>query len=272
MLDGLASPSGKDVAVQRRTKIAQSFPLALVAIMALAAVNCSGGDILVAVATLTPIAVSTAHAPLATSTSTPTSVIVAVERTPSPVRQSASAIWQGTITSNTSRTYLSNGSEVMACSTDWVTDLTFVVDPTGGVSGHAEGALMPPRQCNVTKNLVPNLTAYKFAVSGQKTQSGFDLGLQMLSFSPGPPAGESGGYILLIAKGPCPGVPHTFQVPMTSAKTAEATLNYSDATLGCGGSKDDIFKSDNLVKLNFFAECSQRPTDLNDPQIDKLCQ
>ncbi len=255
----------------KRVKVARPFLFAL-ALLVLSALACRSGDLLTASAKPTPTVLPSAHIPTLVSNPTQTSVVLAVEQTPSAVPKPVSVIWRGTISSNTSRAYMSNGSQVNLCTTDWLTNLTFVVDATGKVAGHAEGKLTSPRQCTPKNNLVPNLDAYQLALSGQATPGGLELGLRITSFSPGLPAGEFGGYVLLLSKGPCPGVPHTFQVPMTSATTAQATLNYSDATMGCGGSKDDVFKSDNLVKLTFLAPCSRLPSNLNDPEIAQLCQ
>ena len=202
-------------------------------------------------------------------TSTPTKVIFGTELTPGTSK--GVAIWQGTITSDTSRAYFSDGAQVNFCATQWTTDLTFVVNSAGNMSGHAEATLAAPRQCT-NNNIVGNVSSYTFDISGQKTTSGFNIGFKITSVSPGPPDGEFGGYVLLMQEGPCLATPHDIQVPLTDDKTAEATLNYPGAKFGCGGSKDDILKSNNLVKLNYLAECSNIPASLNDPVIDRLCQ
>lgn len=202
-------------------------------------------------------------------TPTPTKVIFGTELTPGASK--GGAIWQGTITSDTSRAYFSNGAQVNFCTTQWTTDLTFVVNSAGNVSGHAEATLAAPRQCT-NNNIVGNVTSYTFDISGQKTTSSFNIGFKITSVSPGPPDGEFGGYVLLMQEGPCLATPHDIQVALTDDKTAEANLNYPDAKFDCGGSKDDILKSDNLVKLNYLADCNNRPASLNDPVIDNLCQ
>jgi len=206
-----------------------------------------------------------------TLTPTPTPVIFAQEQSATPPGKGG-AIWNGTVTSSTSRQYMSNGKLVNSCKTDWVTDLTMVVDSSGHMTGDAEGRLITPRTCTAATNLVPNLTGFTLKVDGTKKDLGFEIQLTYVSKTPGSPAGEFGGYTLLFVHAPCDSKPRNLPIPLTSSTTAEANISYSEVMTGCGGSKDDIMASTNLFKFAYSFDCKNRPSDLNDPEIIKLCQ
>jgi len=206
-----------------------------------------------------------------TFTPTPTPIIFAQEHTVTP-QVKGGAIWRGIVTSNTSRQFKSNGQLVNSCETDWVTDITMVVDSSDHVTGDAEGSLMSPRTCTAATNLVPNLTGYTLRVDGAKTDKGFNIQLTNVSKTPGSPAGEFGGYSLLFSHASCNGLPRDLQIPLNNMTTAEATLTFTEVMAGCGGSKDDIMSSTNLLKFSYSFDCKDRPSDLNDPEINKLCQ
>jgi hypothetical protein len=206
-----------------------------------------------------------------TPTPTPTPVIFAQELSATPPVNDG-AIWIGKVTSNTARQYMSQGKVLNTCTTDWVTDVTMLVDSSGHVTGDARGSLMTPRHCTLVTNLEPNLTGYTLKVGGVKTDKEFNIQFTLVSSTPAPPAGEFGGYSLLFAHASCDFSPRMIPVTLTSPTTAGASPLYSEVMTGCGGSKDDIMSSENSIEFSHSFDCKNKPSDLNDPEINKLCQ
>lgn len=180
-------------------------------------------------------------------------------------------VWTGTITSQTSRQFFSNGSIVNTCNTDWVTDLDFAVDPVGDVLGTGQATLSPARTCSPKNNLVANTQSMVITVEGKKGTSAFDLLLGASTFEPAA-SGDFGGYSLLFNDGTCPSQRRRLSIPFSDPTTAEAQLNLSATMTGCGGSSGDVMSNQSLAKLLYRFKCSQVPADLNDPAIEQLCQ
>lgn len=218
--------------------------------------------------TATPTVSALIAAP-ATLTPTPTRVIGATERTPSPEAKSSKAIWGGVIASNGSRQYKSNGKIVNTCNTSWSTASTFSIDSAGRVVGYGTGNLAS-MQCSPLARS-GNTTSKKIKVDGTKDTANLNLHLSVESFSP-QISGEFGGYNLMFNTMTCPSSPRMLTVPLTSPTSAKGSLKFDGIMTGCGGSKDDTVSSDNVIELQFFAECDSRPPDLQNPEVDSLCQ
>lgn len=180
-------------------------------------------------------------------------------------------IWSGTITSQTSRQFMSNGSLVNTCMTNWVTDLDFAVDSAGSVAGTGQASLSAPRTCSLHSDLAANTQGATIPVEGRKDSAAFQINLALTAAKPFP-SGDFGGYILLFNNGTCPAKRQTIMVPLTGPSAAEAQLNLTGVLTGCGGSKDDIMSNQSLVKLQFRFKCSDVPADMNDPTLKQLCQ
>jgi hypothetical protein len=210
--------------------------------------------------------------PKPTPTPTPTRQIGAIEiGTPELTGNKKDfAIWTGTITSQTSRQYKSNGAVVNSCTTDWITDLDFAIDSSGNLNGTGKAKLSPARNCTPLNNLVENTSAMMISIRGRKDSSTIYLQLGIISHQP-TSSGDFGGYILLNSSGTCPSVAQTIQAPLTSPSTAEAQLNLSATMTGCGGSKDDVMSNQSLIKLQYRFRCSELPADINDPLLEQLC-
>lgn len=208
-----------------------------------------------------------------TATPTPTGQIGAVEIGTPELKGDKKdfAIWTGTITSQTSRQYMSNSKLVNTCETDWITDLDFAIDPTGELIGSGQATISPARTCTPVNNLMANISAMTLSVQGHKDSTSLFLNLGITDRQPAS-SGDFGGYILLNNSGTCPSFPSTIQVPLKSPTTAETNLNLSATMTGCGGSGEDKMSNQSLVKLQYKFKCSEVPVDLNDPVIQKLCQ
>jgi hypothetical protein len=211
--------------------------------------------------------------PLTGATVTPTGQIGAVEiGTPGLKGNKKNfQIWTGTITSRTSRQYMSNGAVVNTCNTNWLTDLEFAVDATGEVAGTGQAMLAEPRDCSPRADLVANAAEMAISIQGWKDSSGFHLNLTGSESKPSPSA-DFGGYVLLLHDGVCPPKSRTIAVPLMVASSAEAQINLSGVLTGCGGSKDDTMNNRSLVKLEFRFKCSDIPADQGDTALEKLCQ
>lgn len=211
--------------------------------------------------------------PTGSATATPTGQIGAVEVSTPGLQGSKRdlQVWTGTITSQTTRQFFSNGSLVNTCNTDWVTDLDFAVDPVGDVLGSGSATLSPARTCSPRNNLVTNTQAMQITVTGKKGASAFDLLLGASAFEPAA-SGDFGGYFLLFNDGTCPAQRRSLSIPFSDPKAAEAQLDLTATMTGCGGSENDVMSNQSLVKLRYRFKCSEVPADLNDPTITSLCQ
>jgi hypothetical protein len=165
---------------------------------------------------------------------------------------------------------MSKGAEVNSCTTDWITDLDFVMDSAGTLTGTGKATLSPARTCMPLNDMAENTSEMTISIAGYKVDSTFNLQLGATSFQP-PSSGDFGGYLLLIASGTCPSNKHMIQVPLTSATTAEAQLNLNATMTGCAGSGDDVMSNRSLVKLQFIFKCSELPANNNDPALEQLC-
>jgi hypothetical protein len=180
-------------------------------------------------------------------------------------------VWTGTITSQTSRQYMSNGSVVNTCKTDWITDLDFAVDTAGNLAGQGQVSLANPRECSPNNNLVPNTSGMTVSLYGDKGSAAININLKFSGFQPSPSA-DFGGYMLLASDGTCPGNSRTIKVPLTGNGSAEAQLDLGAVMSGCGGSSSDVMSNQSLVKLTYRFRCSELPADENDPILKELCQ
>lgn len=209
----------------------------------------------------------------AKATPTPTGQIGAVEAATPGLKGNRGdyQLWSGTITSETSRQFKSNGSVVNSCTTNWLTDLDLAVDFVGDVYGLGQSTLSAPRSCTRSSNLVANTSEVSISINGRKDSSAFFLDLAQTAFKP-MPSGDFGGYILLSIDGTCPGQRKSIQVKSTSSTTAEAQLDLTATMTGCGGSKDDIMTNQSLVKLQYLFKCSQLPADTANSTQMQLCQ
>ncbi len=233
----------------------KSFPISLIAgcVIAIATFAC---------ATLLPAA-----------TATPTGQIGAIE-TGTPGLNGDKKdyqVWTGTITSQTSRQYMSNGSVVNNCITDWLTDLYLSVDSTGNVAGTGRAALSAPRTCSPQSNLVANTSEMTIRLTGRKDSSAFYLNFSPTVIIPSASA-DFGGYMLLVSDGTCPGNKPDIQIPSTGSSAAAAQLDLSGVMTGCGGSKDDLMTNKSAVTLQFRFRCSDLPSDTTDPALRQLCE
>ncbi len=210
--------------------------------------------------------------PRQTPTPTPTRQIGAIEIGTPELKGNKKdfAIWTGTITSQTSRQFMSNGAEVNSCTTDWITDLDFIIDSAGTLAGTGKATLSPARTCAPLNNLVENTSEMTISIQGYKDNSTMNLQLGVASLQP-PSSGDFGGYSLLMTTGTCPADKHVIQVPLTRATSADAQLNLNATMTGCGGSKDDVMSNQSLVKLHYRFKCSELPADNNDPVLEQLC-
>jgi hypothetical protein len=179
-------------------------------------------------------------------------------------------IWTGTITSQTSRQFMSNGALLNTCNTNWVTDLDVAVDSAGNLTGTGRAALAEARSCTSHSNLVANTAEMALSIQGQKDSTAFHLNLTGAGIKPSP-SGDFGGYALLFGNQACPPQRRTIEVPLTADSTAETQLDLSSVMTGCGGSRDDTVHNLSLVKFRFRFLCSDLPADLNDPTLRSLC-
>ncbi len=203
------------------------------------------------------------------ATPTPTGVIGAIEAG-TPAASPATELWTGTITSSTSRQYVSDGAVVNTCTTNWITDFDLAVDTSGNVRGVGKATLSEPRICSLDSDLVPNTQAMSASLTGLKRTDEFDLRLDVSDFEPAA-AGEFGGYTLLLRDGACPGNPHDISVPFSGAGAAEAQLDLKGTMTGCGGSASDVMSNQSLVKIQYLFKCSELPADSADPILNQLC-
>ncbi len=204
------------------------------------------------------------------ATPTPTRQINAIEvgiGTPADKRNWQ--VWKGTIVSQTSRKYLSNGSLVNTCETDWTTDFLFTIDPAGNVSGIGSANLTSGPACS-PHPISGNTTYMVISVSGRKDETAIYLQLGVSEFRP-MPSGDFGGYILLNSNGACPPTTQSITVPLTSSTTAQTQLVLSAVLTGCAGSKDDQMSNQSQVELHFDFLCADNPLAPSDPNA-KICE
>ncbi len=204
-------------------------------------------------------------------TPTPTGQINAIEAgTPAPpVDKKNWQVWHGTIVSQTSRQFMSNGSLVDTCKTDWNTELVFTVNPSGTISGVGGADLTAGPQC--TPLARPGNTTYMLlSVDGLKDAKAISLKLGVSEIQP-MPSGDFGGYALLDTNGACPPVMQALTVPMTGAGAAHVELDLSAVMTGCAGSKDDRMSNQSQVSLELIGKCIDNPFGPNDPNA-KICE
>ena len=111
----------------------------------------------------------------------------------------------------------------------------------------------------------------KIKVGGTKDNTNLNLQLAIVGVTPQVSA-EFGSYNLVFNTMTCPANQRTLVVPIKNPTSAEASLKFSGIMTGCAGSKDDTVNSDSVVRMGFFAECDKRPSDLQNPEVDSLCQ
>jgi hypothetical protein len=210
--------------------------------------------------------------PLNAATPTPTGQINAVEATPS-----ASAadkknwqLWEGTIASQTSRQFTSNGSTVNTCKTGWDTNFLFTVDTAGDVNGVGFAKLSSGPDCS-PHSITGNTSEMTMSVKGRKDQTAFYLNLGAIDFKP-KPSGDFGGFELLVTNGACPPTMATLKIPLTGSGSAQAKLDLSGILTGCGGSKDDVMSNQSQVDLKYRFKCGEDPLGPSDPDIQGICQ
>ncbi len=261
---------------------AWSAILPLVLLLAIVLSSCSissgstattgGGLVVQAIPSPTPTAL-----PALTAASSPTPTATAIHATEistptatAPAKDGV--IWAGTITSATSRQYVINGGTVNVCKTNWLIDLDFVVSSTGDVTGDGKATLTAPADC-APHPLQGNVTGADVLVEGLKDNARFRLRLTSSNYTPQGTA-EFAGFTLVFSTAQCepPPGPRTLEIPMTGDMTAAATINLSEAMTGCAGSKDDVMTNVANVDLHARFACADVPADLQDPEIDKLCQ
>ncbi len=225
-----------------------------------------------ATASLTPTSVTVpALKPTATFTPTPTPTVLALEQTPTPevTASQAKAIWGGTIISDSSREYMANGKQVATCNTSWTAAFYLSIDPAGRVAGSG-AAKLDSMKCSPLSR-TGNTTQMNIKIDGTKDDSDLKLRLSIESIVPSI-SGDFGGYDLLFGSMACPPVQRTLSLPLTSPKRAQASLLFSGTMTGCAGSKDDAVSSNNLARIEYFAECSNLPPDLQMPEVEALCR
>jgi hypothetical protein len=209
----------------------------------------------------------------ATITPTPTVMIQAIEQeTATPGGSSPSpggVIWDGIITSETSRQFMSNGQTVNSCKTDWFTSFTVVANPSGDVKGFGEAELTLPPACT-PQPISVNSKKLTLSVAGLKDNSQFRLKFSITGFDPNP-SGDFGGFVLLIGSMTCPENLRTNVIPLEDYRTAKVTLKYQGVMTGCGGSANDIVSSTNNLGMFAAGNCSSLPASEKDTDVGKLC-
>jgi hypothetical protein len=207
----------------------------------------------------------------ASATPPPTGQINAIEvGTPAqPVDKKNWQVWAGTILSQTSRQYMSDGSPVNTCETNWETNFLFTIDPVGNISGIGYADLTDGPTCS-PHPISGNTTHMTISVSGRKDDSAIYLNVGVSEFEPMPSA-DFGGYILLNSNGACPPVAQSIEIPMTSPTTAQAQLNLNATMTGCAGSMGDQMSNQSQADLHFDFICSDNPFNPSDPEA-QICK
>jgi hypothetical protein len=241
---------------------AHKFARRFIPILALVVSACSG-----------PI-LPPSHQPLPgspTITPTPTGLVQAIEQeTATPGGSSSGGvIWDGIITSETSRQFMSNGQTVNACKTDWFTNFTIVANPNGDVKGFGEAELSLPPACTPHPISV-NSKKLTLSVAGLKDNSQFRLKFSITGFDPNP-SGDFGGFVLLIGSMTCPENLRTNVIPLEDYRSAKVTLNYQGVMTGCGGSTNDIVSSTNNLNMFAAGNCASLPASEKETDTGKLC-
>ncbi len=222
--------------------------------------------------------------PTPAPTSLPTLAVASPSPTPTPIFATEIApptaaapapggvIWAGTITSDTSRQYVADGSPVNRCRTSWVIDLDFVVRPDGSVSGDGTATLTAPVECT-PHPLGGNVEGADVAVEGMSDSSSFTLRLTSSNWQP-PGTAELAGFTLTFSTAPCSPTPapRSLVVPRTGDKAAQATINLSEVMTDCAGSSDDQLTDALGANLEARFACADVPADLGDAEITKLCR
>jgi hypothetical protein len=155
------------------------------------------------------------------------------------------------------------------CTTNWSTNLTFLVDGSGGITSFGEAKLQSPVSCT-PHPLSGNTTREVLKVEGQKDNGGFHLRLGVASFEPAVSA-DLGGFALLISESICPSVRRTLDIPITGANVAERGLT-GQITMGCAGSARDVLSADSQIKLTLGFSCADIPSSEKETDAGKLCQ
>lgn len=201
-------------------------------------------------------------------TPTPTGQINAIEAG-TPANKKNWQVWAGTITSQTSRQFMSNGSLVNTCTTNWNTEFLFTIDPVGNVSGFGSADLTDGPTCS--PHAIPVNTTYMvISISGRKDETAIHLQLAASEIQP-MPSGDFGGYILLNSNGACPSVTQSITVPLTSSTAAQTQLDLHAVMTGCAGSNDDLMSNQSQVELHFDFLCADNPLAPSDPNA-KICE
>lgn len=209
--------------------------------------------------------------PTKSGTPTRTGQIGAVEQTSTPSADEKKnwQLWQGTITSQTSRQYMTNGSLVNTCNSNWDTSVALTVDPAGSVAGLGYATIKGDVACSPHPVSLSTKVIYAY-FAGRKDSSEFTLHMGSQKVEPMPSA-EFGGYFLLVGNGACPSAPQDLKIPLTGSTSAAAQLALSGVMSGCGGSKNDIMSNQSQVQLERKGTCADYKPDPTDPNA-AVCQ
>lgn len=210
--------------------------------------------------------------PLTTASLPPTETIVAVENEtfmPSS-GNNVGQVWTGTMESDTSRKYFSEGKEVNSCQNGYTTDLAFIVFQDGRISGYGDAKLTTPLGCSASQ-LGPNTTYSALSVSGTKDDQVMHLQLKVISWGP-VNSGDFGGFALLFTQDTCNSVQRTLDVPLVNSGSAQANYSDSDQTVGCPAQSDDLISEATTIQLQYRFDCDSIPADQQESEPAGLCQ
>jgi len=173
-------------------------------------------------------------------------------------------VWKGTMVSQTSRKFMSNGNLVNTCQTKWNTLFAFVIDAVGDISGIGSADLTEGPTCS-PHPVSGNTTHMVLSIDGRKDQTAVYLSFKVAQIEPYP-SGDFGGYSLINTNGACPPTMQSLTIPLTSSTTAQAQLDLNATMTGCAGSKDDQMSNQSQVNLEYTGKkCSDNPFDPSDP-------
>ncbi len=177
-------------------------------------------------------------------------------------------VWSGTIASQTSREYFSNGKPANTCVTKWRARLNFRVGANGNIHGVGASNL---QEATCTKGAPElNTQVFNWDITGRKSSDQLSIQLEVTSYQPENSV-ELGGYILLNTNGTCPFRLTPLNIPIVSSGTAEVQLHQEATLSNCGEASKDMVTNDSNAHFQYQFDCGNIPPEQVNSDAAKLC-